>query len=115
MTELVEQVKVEASQTQKVEYVAYFILGVMEVVLGFQFILRLMGASTGSSFVRVIYSIADLLAMPFSGIFQQGVTDGLETAAVFEPATVVAMIVYAVIVWGIVKLLRISSGEQQPE
>lgn len=115
MTELVEQVKVKASGTQKIEYIAYYILGALEIVLLFRLVLRVMGASTSSAFVRMIYSISSIFIMPFEGIFQRGVTDGLETTAVFEPATVVAIIVYALITWGIVKLIRISSGEEQVE
>lgn len=115
MTELVEQVKVKASGTQKFEYILYYLLGALEILLVFRLILKLMGAGSTSGFVRVIYSLSDIFIMPFEGIFRRGVADGLETAAVFEPATVVAMIVYALIVWGIVKLIRISSGEQQEE
>ena len=53
--------------------------------------------------------------MPFEGIFRKGFTEGLETTSVVEPATLIAIIVYAIIAVGIVKLIRISSGEEQIE
>lgn len=115
MTELVEQVKVKASSTQQIEYIVYYLLGALEVILLFRLILKVMGASTASGFVRMIYTLSAIFVMPFEGIFQRGVTQGLETVAVFEPATVVAIVVYALIAWGIVKLIRISSGEKQEE
>ncbi|HLD92043.1 MAG TPA: YggT family protein, partial [Patescibacteria group bacterium] len=37
----------------------------------------------------------------------------LETTSVLEPSTLVAIIVYAILAVGIVKLIRISSGEEQ--
>ena len=115
MTELVEQVKVKASSTQKIEYIAYYLLGALEILLVFRLVLRFMGAGATSAFVRMIYSLSSIFVMPFEGIFRRGVADGIETTAVFEPATVVAIVVYALLVWGIVKFIRISSGERQEE
>lgn len=51
--------------------------------------------------------------LPFEGIFRRGFTHGLETTSVIEPSVAVALIVYAILAWGIVKLMRIFSGEKQ--
>ena len=107
------ETKREATGTQTVEYVAYFILGTLEILLAFRLILKLMGASLASGFVGFIYGITGIFIMPFEGIFRRAVTQGIETVSVFEPSTLVAMIVYAVVAWGIVKLVRIFSGEEQ--
>jgi len=37
---------------------------------------------------------------------------GAETTSVFEPATLTAIIVYALVAWGIVSLIRIISGKK---
>ena len=50
---------------------------------------------------------------PFEGIFRRGTTQGLETVAVFEPSTLIAMIVYALLLYGIVALIHIASGKKQ--
>jgi hypothetical protein len=113
MTELVEEIKVEASNTQTIEYFVYYILGAIEIILVFRFVLKLLGASLASGFVRFVYSFGGVFISPFEGIFRRAVAPGVETASVFEPATIVAMIVYAILAWGIVKLVRISSGEKQ--
>ncbi len=115
MTEVVEQVKVKATGTERAEYIAYYILGALEILLLFRLVLRMMGAGTTSAFVQMIYTLSSIFIMPFEGIFQRGVTQGLETASVFEPATLVAIIVYGLITWGVVKLVHILSGEQQVE
>ena len=102
-----------ASSSQTVEYLFYFIFGALEILLAFRLVLKLMGASQASGFVRLIYSLTGIFILPFEGIFRRGYTQGVETTSVLEPSTLVAMIVYAVLAWGIVKLVKIFSGEKQ--
>lgn len=68
-----------------------------------------------SGFVGFIYILSGIFIMPFEGIFRRGFNQGIETTSVLEPSTIVAMLVYAILTWGIIKLVRISSGEQQPK
>lgn len=105
--------KREATGTQTIAYLVYFIFGAIEILLAFRFVLKLLGASLSSGFVSSIYDFSGIFIAPFEGIFRSGTTQGVETTAVFEPATLVAMIVYAVLAWGIVKLISIFSGERQ--
>jgi hypothetical protein len=104
-----------ATTSQTVEYLVYFLFGFLEVLLAFRLILKLTGASVSSTFVGLIYSITGLFILPFEGIFRRGFTQGVETTSVFEPSTLVAIVVYALLVWGIVKLIRIFSGEKQQQ
>lgn len=104
-----------ASNTQTLEYLVFFILGILEVLLLARLLFRLLGANVGSLFVSFIYGITNIFVYPFVGIFRRGVTRGIETTAVFEPETVVAMIVYALVAWAIVKLVQIMSGERLEE
>jgi len=106
-------VKAGATKSETTEYLIYYIFGALEILLAFRLVLKILGASTSSAFVGFIYGLSGIFIMPFEGIFRRGVSEGLETASVLEPATLVAIIVYAFVGWGIVKLVRISSGEQQ--
>jgi hypothetical protein len=106
-------VKQQVSSTQTVERSIYFILGIIEVLLAFRLIFKLSGASLASSFVRTIYSLTALLVAPFEGIFHKAVAQGIETASVLEPSTLVALVVYAILAWGIVMLVRLLSREQE--
>ncbi len=99
--------------TQTVGRVIYFLFGILEVLLAFRLIFKLAGANPGSIFVNAIYSLTGIFILPFSGIFRQAATTGVETTAILEPATVIAIIVYAVLAWGIVALVRILSGERK--
>ena len=106
-------VKAGATKSETTEYLIYYIFGALEILLAFRLVLKIMGANISSAFVGFIYGLSGIFIMPFEGIFRRGVSEGLETASVLEPASLVAIIVYAFLGWGIVKLVRIFSGEQQ--
>jgi len=107
--------KKEATDSQTIEYLVYFLFGALEILLTFRLIFKFMGASAYSAFVGVIYSITGFFILPFEGIFRRWFNQGVETTSILEPSTIVAIIVYAIIAWGIIKLIRISSGEKQEE
>jgi hypothetical protein len=110
---VVTPVKRQATDSQTYEYLVYYLFGALDILLAFRIVLKLLGASTASYFVKFVYSLSRIFIMPFEGIFRKGFTEGLETTSVVEPATLIAIIVYAIIAVGIVKLIRISSGEEQ--
>lgn len=110
---VVTERKSVATKTQTIEYVLYFIFGLLASLLAFRFVFKLTGASTGSSFVDFIYTTTGLLIVPFEGIFRRATAQGVETTSVFEPATIIAIIVYAMVTWGFVLLIRIFSREKQ--
>lgn len=114
-TKVITPTKVGATKSQTTEYMVYYFFGALEILLAFRLVLKLMGASTSSGFVRFIYGLTGISIMPFEGIFRRGFAPGVEITSVLEPATIVALIVYMILAWGIVKLVRISSGEQQAD
>ena len=84
--------------------IIWYVLGLIEVLLTFRVLLKMLGANEGSGFVNLIYAISDPLALPFRGIFNiTAVTPG----AYFEWSTLVAMIVYLIIAYGLVHLMQI--------
>src|SRR5579859_38830 len=91
------------------ERMTWFVLGVVDVLIALRFVFRFLGASQDSSFVAFIYSLTEPLIAPFSGIFRSFAANG----NVFEPESLVAMIVYALIAWGVVALIRIISAPRR--
>jgi hypothetical protein len=83
--------------------IIWYILGVIEVVLAFRVLLKLLGANTYSGFTSFIYAISDPFALPFAGIL--GITGISEM--VLEWSTLIAMAVYAIIAYGIVALFQL--------
>lgn len=105
----------DATTNQTVEYLIYFFFGIVEVLLLFRIVLMLTGASRGSGFVDMVYNFTGIFVMPFDGIFRSFFSKGIETTSILEPGTIVAIIVYPLLAFGIVKLLRLVSGERQAE
>lgn len=95
--------------------VVYYILGILEVLFIFRLVFKLLGANPSSGFVSLIYSISQVFLAPFTAIFRTATTQGIETKAVLEPSTIIAMIVYGVLAWGIVKLLIIIRGHDEDD
>ena len=87
------------------------ILGVIETLLGLRFLFMLLGANPRSGFTAFLYAITGIFIAPFSGIFNPVSTTGLATRSVFDPATIIAMAIYALVGWGIVKLLWIRASK----
>lgn len=83
-----------------------FIVGVVDILIAARFLGKLFGASAQSAFVSFIYSVSGPLVAPFQGIFGNS---GSKTNS-FETADLVAIVVYAVIGWGLVMLIRIATA-----
>lgn len=83
--------------------IIYALLSFLEILLGFRFALRLMGANPASGFASFIYGISDPFLVPFTGLLPTPDAGGM----VLEVTTLIAMAVYALIVWGLVYLLHI--------
>lgn len=83
--------------------IVWYILGVIEALLAFRVVLKLLSANASSGFVSFIYNVSDPFAIPFSGIFGVTVSQG----NVVEWSTFVAMAVYAIVSYGIVKLAQL--------
>jgi len=83
---------------------------VVEVLLGFRLGLLLADSNPGNGFVNFIYDVSGPLVEPFDSIFSnRTVGDG-----VFEPATVMAMIVYFVAALLLVLVMRAATSFPSP-
>lgn len=94
-------------QTKKAIFRTYqiiwYILGVIEVILAFRILLKLLGANSYSGFVDFIYAISNPFALPFAGILGVTASSGM----VLEWSTLIAMAVYAIVAYGIVALFQL--------
>jgi len=93
-----------ANRQSWVSNVVSFLLSVLEVILAMRFVFRLLGASQGNSFILFLYNLSHVFVAPFNGIFHD---QTLGTGNVFELSTLIAMLVSALIAWGLVALSRL--------
>lgn len=90
--------------------VVYYFLGVIVTFLLIRIVLLLLAANQGNGFVDFVYMVSGLFAAPFFGIFSYTPAYG---SSVFELSSVVAIIVYSLLAWGIAKLLTLGSGSRE--
>jgi len=104
-----KRVQTESDSTKTTaQNAVWYVAGFFEILLGFRFVFKLLGANPASGFVNFIYVLSGILTAPFDFIF--GVTRPVvgDARSVFEPSILVAAVVYALIAWGIVKLITIN-------
>jgi len=87
----------------------YILFGFIEVLLAIRFILRLFGANAQAGFAQLIYGVTGPLVAPFQGLFGTVQVEG----SVFESQSLVALVVYALVAWLIVKLAWLAFGEKR--
>lgn len=92
--------------------VVWYLLGLIEILLAFRFVLKLLGANPAAGFTNFIYSVTYLFTAPFLTVFR---TSRIIEGSVFEWTTLLAMFVYGVIAWGIIKLFMMGRTVSTPE
>lgn len=82
--------------------IVWYILGLVEVLLAFRVVLKMLGANPYVGFTDLIYSITLPLVTPFNGIIGLSGTG----SSVFEWSTIIAGLVYLCVGWGLSYLLN---------
>ncbi|XHX76819.1 MAG: YggT family protein [Stenomitos frigidus ULC029] len=85
-----------------------FLVGLLEILLVLRFVLRVAGANTGNTFAQFIYNLSDPFIAPFSTLFISPVTGG--GANIFDLNVLVAIVVYALLGWLGISLVRFLQG-----
>lgn len=91
--------------------IVWYLLGLVEVLLAFRFVLKLLGANAGAGFTSFIYTVTAPFAAPFIAVFKVSKVQG----SIFEWTTILAMFVYYVVAWGIIKMLVMGKPVSTPE
>lgn len=85
--------------------VVWFVFGAIEIVIAIRFTLTLFGANAEAAFARFIYAVSDVFMAPFNAIFTTSSVSG----ATIEWSALVAIVVYALVAWGLVALIGVVS------
>src|SRR6185503_15696786 len=91
--------------------VVWYILGVLEALLVFRFILKLLAANPNAGFTKFIYGVTYIFAAPFLNVFRITRVEG----SIFEWTTLLAMLVYWLLALGIIRLFLMSKTVSTPE
>jgi len=79
-------------------------LGIVEILLGMRFVLHLIAANPNSGFAQFIYGITGLFIAPFTGLVGTPASGG----TTLEVTTLIAMVVYALFVWVVVRVISVA-------
>ncbi len=99
-----------SQQGDTVQRIVGIVFGAIEITLAFRLVFKLLGANPENGFVQGIYAFTHYFVVAFVGIFSRSTTQGSQTLAVFEPATVIAMVVVALIAWAVLKMSKPHTG-----
>jgi uncharacterized protein YggT (Ycf19 family) len=95
----------------RVTQIVWYVLGLIEVLMAFRFVLRLLGANPAAGFTNFIYGVTYVFVEPFLNVFRITRVEG----SVFDWTTLLAMFVYWLIGLGIIKLLLMGRSVSTPE
>lgn len=85
----------------RISQIVWYVVGVVEILLALRFFLKLFGANATAGFTKFIYGATGLFASPFFRVFRVSQVEG----SVFEWSTLLAMAVYLLVAWMIVKAI----------
>lgn len=91
--------------------IVWYIIGLLEVLLAFRFVLKLLAANPVAGFTNFIYDVTHIFAAPFLNVFRITQVEG----NIFEWTTLLAMFVYWLLAVGIIKLFLIGKTVSTPE
>jgi YggT family protein len=87
----------------QVTRIVWTILGILEIILGLRFVLKLIAANADSGFAVFIYGISKLFLAPFTLLVGTPTSGG----AILELTTLIAMAVYALFFWIVVRVIQV--------
>lgn len=94
----------EVSPAFRLAQFVYVVFGIGISLIIIRVILKALAANPDAGFTSFLYSVTNPLVAPFQGIFA---TPQAGTGSVFELSSIIAIIVYALIAWALVRLIVI--------
>ena len=95
-----------ATRPRIISQIIWLVAGIILLLLGFRFVLSLLGANTSNGFANFIYTTSHPFAAPFFGLFHyNSINYGVSR---FEVYTLVAMAVYAAVAWVLAYLTNLG-------
>ena len=87
----------------------WLLFGIVEGLLAIRFILKLLGANETAGFASFIYAVTWPFIAPFNNLFGNPGNGG----SVLELNTLVAIVVYMLLAWLVVKVVWLLAGESR--
>jgi len=103
---------VQDSGLQTISRIMQVIFALVQILLVFRLGFKLLGANASNVFVNLIYATTAPLVGLFEGIFPEMILEDNTLFAVFEPATVIAIIVTAAVSYIVLRMLSVKQDKK---
>src|SRR3979411_775295 len=103
LTTTTETTTLRPAYSVRAEQAVWLVTGIVSALLIIRFVFKLLAGSTQATFVTCIFSRTKVFVPPFHGIFNPAANG----PNVFEPESVVAIVIYLLIGWGLASLVRV--------
>ncbi|MHB9111055.1 MAG: YggT family protein [Thermoleophilia bacterium] len=90
------------NEISRINGIIWLLLGVLEVIIGMRVVLKLLAANPDNGFANSIYRVARAFVWPFFGLVAEPTST---SGSVLEVGSIIAMVVYLLIAWGITRLV----------
>jgi len=90
--------------------VATILFSLLEIIIGFRIIFKLLGANPANGFVNFLYVISRPFVFLFEGIFNDLSFGGETVKRVLEPGSIISLIVVAIVAWIVLSLIYPRKG-----
>jgi len=91
---------------RRTQRVIYFVASAIAVLIMLRFGLLAMGANPGNAFASFVYGLSGLFVAPFNTLFGEPTFGN----SVFELSSLVAIAVYYMLAWGVIKVVTLASA-----
>jgi len=89
--------------TFKVTQMIWLLLGVLEAAIGLRVLFKLIAVNPANSFATLLYNLTGLFVAPFESLVGAPAVGGM----VLEISSILAMIVYFLIAWGLERIVYV--------
>ncbi len=93
----------------RVSQLIWLFVAVIVGLIAFRFVLLLLGANPASGFANFIYTVTNVFVAPFAGLLSTPSVEG----SVIDVVSIVAMIVYLLVGWLLVRLIHILFADSR--
>lgn len=91
------------SQVARLVQFIWLATGILEGLIALRVVLKLIAANPDSPFARLVYRLTAVFLWPFAGLTATPAAGG----SVLELSSIIAMIVYALLAWVLIKLVQL--------
>jgi len=89
--------------TYKAAQIIWLLVGLLEASIALRVVFKLIAVNAANPFAKLLYSVTDLFVAPFASLAKAPASGGM----VLEISSIIAMIVYLLIAWGIERIVHV--------